>query len=66
MHPCVPMGVLGAFGLVGGLCVLYLPETGNKPLEGTLHEQESSDSQQGSPKKNSNNYNHNHIDDGNV
>lgn len=38
MHPYVPMVVLGTFGIFGGLCVLLLPETGNKPLEGTLEE----------------------------
>lgn len=40
VHDCVPMAVLGACGLIGGLCVLLLPETGNRPLSGTISEEE--------------------------
>nr|CAD7587851.1 unnamed protein product [Timema genevievae] len=36
----VPMGVLGVFGIVGGLSVLLLPETANRPLAETLQEGE--------------------------
>lgn len=37
---CLPMTVLGCCGLVGGLTVLLLPETGNRPLSGTISEEE--------------------------
>ncbi|KAF2880111.1 hypothetical protein ILUMI_26068 [Ignelater luminosus] len=33
MHGSVPMAVLGVCGIIGGLSVLFLPETGNAPLE---------------------------------
>jgi hypothetical protein len=36
----VPMGVLGAFGILGGLSVLLLPETGDRPMAATLQEGE--------------------------
>jgi hypothetical protein len=36
----VPMGVLGAFGILGGLSVLLLPETGDRPMVATLQEGE--------------------------
>ncbi|XP_044740694.1 organic cation transporter protein-like [Chrysoperla carnea] len=37
----VPMGILGICGIIGGISVLFLPETGNKPLAATVEEQES-------------------------
>ncbi|XP_021942710.1 organic cation transporter protein-like isoform X2 [Zootermopsis nevadensis] len=40
MDERVPMGVLGAFGIVGGLSVLLLPETGDRPMAATLQEGE--------------------------
>jgi hypothetical protein len=36
----VPMGVLGAVGMLGGLSVLLLPETGDRPMVATLQEGE--------------------------
>ncbi|KAF5301568.1 hypothetical protein FQR65_LT08873 [Abscondita terminalis] len=38
-HPIVPMTVLGVAGLVGGLTVLLLPDTGNEPLNATVKQQ---------------------------
>lgn len=32
----LPMSVLGFFGIIGGTCVLFLPETGNKPLKDNI------------------------------
>jgi hypothetical protein len=40
MDERVPMGVLGAFGILGGLSVLLLPETGDRPMVATLQEGE--------------------------
>ncbi|KAJ9582503.1 hypothetical protein L9F63_003196 [Diploptera punctata] len=40
MDERVPMCVLGVFGVVGGLSVLLLPETGDSPLVSTLQEGE--------------------------
>lgn len=40
MDERVPMGVLGAFGMLGGLSVLLLPETGDRPMVATLREGE--------------------------
>jgi hypothetical protein len=40
MDERVPMGVLGAFGIMGGLSVLMLPETGDRPMAATLQEGE--------------------------
>ena len=40
MDERVPMGVLGVFGVVGGLSVLMLPETGDSPLVSSLQEGE--------------------------
>lgn len=40
MDERVPMGVLGVFGVVGGLSVLFLPETGDRPMASTLKEGE--------------------------
>lgn len=40
MDERVPMGVLGVFGVIGGLSVLMLPETGDSPLVATLQEGE--------------------------
>jgi hypothetical protein len=34
------MAVLGGMGVVGGLCVLLLPETAGRPLPATLAELE--------------------------
>lgn len=42
MADCVPMGVLGVCGVIGGLCVLFLPETGNKPLSDNFETSNSS------------------------
>ena len=47
------MGVLGACGVIGGLCVLFLPETGNKPLAGTLTEQKNGGAGSASPSSSS-------------
>ncbi|XP_049783375.1 organic cation transporter protein-like [Schistocerca cancellata] len=40
MDDRVPMGLLGVCAVVGGLCVLLLPETADRPLPGTLAEGE--------------------------
>lgn len=40
VYSCLPMVVLGVCGIIGGLCVLLLPETGNRPLSGTISEEE--------------------------
>ncbi|KAJ8959922.1 hypothetical protein NQ314_006124 [Rhamnusium bicolor] len=40
VHTSVPMSVLAVFGIVGGLSVLFLPETGTAPLIETLKEEE--------------------------
>lgn len=56
MHECVPMAVLGGFGLLGGLTVLLLPETGNRPLSGTISEEEEVQSHP----HNHHHLNHNH------
>lgn len=55
VHACLPMSVLGICGLVGGLCVLLLPETGNKALSGTISEEEEHQSHQ-----HSSHHSHNH------
>ncbi|KAL3277159.1 hypothetical protein HHI36_012511 [Cryptolaemus montrouzieri] len=34
----LPLGVLAMCGIIGGICVLFLPETGSKPLQDTLPE----------------------------
>ncbi|CAH1119189.1 unnamed protein product [Phaedon cochleariae] len=39
-HQSVPMAVLAVFGILGGLSVLLLPETGHAPLLDTLKEEE--------------------------
>lgn len=39
-HEGVPMSVLATFGIVGGLSVLFLPETGGSRLLDTLKEEE--------------------------
>lgn len=57
MDKCVPMAVLGAFGLLGGLCVLFLPETGNRKLSETIKEEEEVQSH---PHQNHTQLNHNH------
>nr|XP_022904017.1 organic cation transporter protein-like isoform X1 [Onthophagus taurus] len=36
LHVSVPLIILGVFGVVGGVSVLFLRETGNKPLKDTL------------------------------
>lgn len=36
----LPMGVLGVCGVIGGLSVLFLPETAGKPLVATLADDE--------------------------
>ncbi|EEZ98159.1 organic cation transporter protein isoform X1 [Tribolium castaneum] len=41
VHPSVPMSILAACGIIGGACVLFLPETGSKPLKDTLEEEAS-------------------------
>lgn len=41
MHDSVPMAILGVCGVVGGLSVLFLPETGNAPLKATLKNEEN-------------------------
>ncbi|GLV31841.1 uncharacterized protein CBL_07601 [Carabus blaptoides fortunei] len=64
MHNCVPMAVLGACGIFGGLCVLYLPETGNRPLAGTLNEPQSTAN--GKNHVSSVTENHHHLDSGIV
>lgn len=64
MHVCVPMSVLGVFGLVGGLTVLLLPETGNRPLSETISEEEEVQSHPHNYHHNHTNHNHfahNHI-----
>lgn len=38
-HSSVPMTVLGVCGIIGGLTVLLLPETGNEPLNATIKQQ---------------------------
>lgn len=40
LHASVPMSVLAIFGIVGGLTVLFLPETGGSRLVDTLKEEE--------------------------
>ncbi|KAJ8985369.1 hypothetical protein NQ317_008403 [Molorchus minor] len=40
IHASVPMSVLAVFGIVGGLSVLFLPETGGVPLMDTLKDEE--------------------------
>lgn len=32
------MSVLGFFGVIGGTCVLFLPETSNKPLKDNVQD----------------------------
>lgn len=32
------MSVLGLCAIIGGICVLFLPETGNKPLKDDVQE----------------------------
>ncbi|XP_023018832.2 organic cation transporter protein isoform X2 [Leptinotarsa decemlineata] len=39
-HDSIPMAMLALFGIVGGLSVLLLPETGGVPLMDTLKEEE--------------------------
>lgn len=46
---CLPMSVLGCCGLVGGLTVLLLPETGNRPLSGTISEEEEREERDSHP-----------------
>ncbi|XP_031334748.1 organic cation transporter protein-like [Photinus pyralis] len=41
LHPTVPMALLGACGVIGGLTVLFLPETSNLPLDATIKQQRS-------------------------
>lgn len=36
-----PMGLLGSFGVVGGISVLFLEETANRPMLNTLKEGEN-------------------------
>jgi MFS family permease len=40
MHQSIPMSILAGCGIVGGACVLFLPETGSKPLKDTIREEE--------------------------
>ncbi|XP_071449649.1 organic cation transporter protein-like [Hetaerina americana] len=40
MDAHLPMGTLGALGVVGGLCVLLLPETANRRMPQTIEEGE--------------------------
>ncbi|KAG5894036.1 hypothetical protein JTB14_037882 [Gonioctena quinquepunctata] len=40
IHESIPMAMLALFGIVGGLSVLFLPETGGVPLFDTLKEEE--------------------------
>ncbi|XP_030756002.1 organic cation transporter protein-like [Sitophilus oryzae] len=37
LHTSLPLLVIAIFGIVGGASTLFLPETGSKPLENTLH-----------------------------
>lgn len=66
MHSCVPMAVLGACGIFGGLCVLYLPETGNRPLAGTLNEPETTANGKNHVSPTTTTENHRHVDSGIV
>ncbi|XP_017782628.1 PREDICTED: organic cation transporter protein-like isoform X2 [Nicrophorus vespilloides] len=40
-HDCVPMAIVGVCGVIGGTCVLFLPETGNAPLKDTLGDEDT-------------------------
>lgn len=40
MHQGVPMTVLGICGIIGGICVLFLPETGNIAIKCTTKEKQ--------------------------
>lgn len=35
----IPMSILAICGIVGGICVLFLPETGTRPLKDTIKEE---------------------------
>ncbi|GJQ74449.1 hypothetical protein Trydic_g21319 [Trypoxylus dichotomus] len=39
IHFSLPLVIIGFFGVVGGSCVLFLPETGNGPLKETLEDE---------------------------
>lgn len=40
----IPMSILAICGIVGGICVLFLPETGTRPLKDTIKEETYQDS----------------------
>ncbi|KAJ3665869.1 hypothetical protein Zmor_001334 [Zophobas morio] len=40
IHQCVPMSIIASCGIIGGICVLFLPETGSGPLKDTIKEAE--------------------------
>lgn len=41
IHNCIPMALLGGCGIIGGVCVLFLPETGQGPLRDDITEESS-------------------------
>ncbi|KAF5273455.1 hypothetical protein FQA39_LY07472 [Lamprigera yunnana] len=41
IHQSVPMTLLGICAMIGGLTVLFLPDTGNEPLDATIKQQNS-------------------------
>lgn len=49
IHDSVPMGLIGGFGVVGGLVVLLLPETGHRPLSGTINQKQQNEKQSYEP-----------------
>lgn len=44
VHKTIPMSFLAVCGIIGGVCVLFLPETGTKPLKDTITEETCQDS----------------------
>lgn len=40
LHASVPMSILAIVGVIGGIAVLYLPETGSGPLKDTLKDEQ--------------------------